>query len=308
MSWSRAAAGRLCAAAQASRSPGSCLVRVKASGPRHVTETLRRGHSVHWGRSLCVSGDPLRAHLRKLSQLHPVRDQGRDQDRDRDRVETVATSLSEGRLHLTRPPPPHAYRRAGSRVPAASHALFTGNCGGSGRRCSTSSTMQHSRASSAAAAAAKRRDEAGEQELTTHGSKADEQNLKEASAASSSTEKAPGEPEPEGGKPTKTQQLKKVFKEYGAVGVCFHIGISLMSLGMSYLLISSGVDMTAVLCKLGFSEAVVRSKMAAGTSTFFLAYALHKLFAPVRISTTLVSVPLIVRYFRKTGLFKPPTP
>lgn len=66
----------------------------------------------------------------------------------------------------------------------------------------------------------------------------DEQNLKEASAASSSTEKAPGEPEPEGGKPTKTQQLKKVFKEYGAVGVCFHIGISLMSLGMSYLLIS----------------------------------------------------------------------
>uniref|UniRef100_A0AAQ5ZCD7 DUF1279 domain-containing protein n=1 Tax=Amphiprion ocellaris TaxID=80972 RepID=A0AAQ5ZCD7_AMPOC len=56
------------------------------------------------------------------------------------------------------------------------------------------------------------------------------------------------------------------------------------------------------------SEAVVRSKMAAGTSTFVLAYAIHKLFAPVRISITLVSVPLIVRYFRKTGLFKPPTP
>lgn len=59
-------------------------------------------------------------------------------------------------------------------------------------------------------------------------------NLKEASAA----EKAPVEPEPEGGKPNKTQQLKKVFKEYGAVGVCFHIGISLMSLGMFYLLLS----------------------------------------------------------------------
>lgn len=66
--------------------------------------------------------------------------------------------------------------------------------------------------------------------------------------------------------------------------------------------------MTAILCKLGFSEAFVQSKMAAGTSTFVLAYAIHKLFAPVRMSITLVSVPLIVRYFRKTGLFKPPTP
>lgn len=51
-------------------------------------------------------------------------------------------------------------------------------------------------------------------------------------------EKGPVKPEPEGGKPNKTQQLKKVFKEYGAVGVSFHIGISLMSLGMFYLLLS----------------------------------------------------------------------
>ncbi|XP_041114383.1 protein FAM210B, mitochondrial-like [Polyodon spathula] len=107
-------------------------------------------------------------------------------------------------------------------------------------------------------------------------------------------------------KPNKSQQLKKVFKEYGAVGVVFHIGISLMSLGIFYLAISSGTDMTALLFKVGFSEALVQSKMAAGTSTFVLAYAVHKLFAPVRISITVVSVPFIVRYFRKVGLFKPP--
>ncbi|KAM3878064.1 protein FAM210B, mitochondrial [Diretmus argenteus] len=142
------------------------------------------------------------------------------------------------------------------------------------------------------------------------------QNLKEpsipssssTSTSSSSVPKAPGEAEPDDGKPNKTQQLKKVFKEYGAVGVSFHVTISLMSLGMFYLLVSSGIDMAAVLCKLGFSEAVVQSKMAAGTSTFVLAYAVHKLFAPVRMSITLVSVPLIVRYFRKTGLFRPPAP
>ncbi|XP_077384767.1 protein FAM210B, mitochondrial [Festucalex cinctus] len=132
-------------------------------------------------------------------------------------------------------------------------------------------------------------------------------NEKEASLTPPPGGEAPRDLEPEGNKPSKSQQLKKVFKEYGAVGVSFHIGISLMSLGMFYLLISSGIDMAAMLSKLGFSEAIIRSKMAAGTSTFVLAYAVHKLFAPVRISITLVSVPFIVRHFRKTGLFKPPT-
>ncbi|XP_051931998.1 protein FAM210B, mitochondrial isoform X4 [Hippocampus zosterae] len=134
----------------------------------------------------------------------------------------------------------------------------------------------------------------------------DTNNAEEAPQTPPPGEKAPGEPEPEENKPNKTQQLKKVFKEYGAVGVSFHVGISLMSLGMFYILISSGIDMASVLSKLGFSEAVIRSKMAAGTSTFVLAYAVHKLFAPVRISITLVSVPFIVRHFRRTGLFKPP--
>lgn len=191
---------------------------------------------------------------------------------------------------------PHGTRR----TEPVGDVWFTGTCGVFTR------TMQTRASSTAAAAAAKQRDVDVDQH--TDSNKEDEQNLKDASAPSSSTAKAPGEPEPEGGKPSKTQQLKKVFKEYGAVGVSFHIGISLMSLGMFYLLISSGIDMAAVLCKVGFSEAVVKSKMAAGTSTFVLAYAIHKLFAPVRISITLMSVPLIVRYFRKTGLFKPPSP
>ncbi|XP_019492874.1 PREDICTED: protein FAM210B, partial [Hipposideros armiger] len=95
-------------------------------------------------------------------------------------------------------------------------------------------------------------------------------------------------------------------QEYGAVGVSLHIGISLVSLGIFYMVVSSGVDMSAILLKLGFQESLVQSKVAAGTSTFVVAYAIHKLFAPVRISITLASVPFIVRYFRKVGFFKPP--
>ncbi|KAL2763536.1 protein FAM210B, mitochondrial [Daubentonia madagascariensis] len=107
-------------------------------------------------------------------------------------------------------------------------------------------------------------------------------------------------------KQSKSQQLKKIFQEYGAVAVSLHIGISLISLGIFYMVVSSGVDMSAVLLKLGFKESLVQSKLAAGTSTFVVAYAMHKLLAPVRISITLVSVPFIVRYFRKVGFFKPP--
>uniref|UniRef100_A0A663MVC7 Family with sequence similarity 210 member B n=1 Tax=Athene cunicularia TaxID=194338 RepID=A0A663MVC7_ATHCN len=124
--------------------------------------------------------------------------------------------------------------------------------------------------------------------------------------AGGSPEKAATDSRGESKKLHKSQQLKQVFKEYGAIGVSFHVGISLVSLGIFYLAVSSGVDMTAVLFKLGFSESSLQSKMAAGTSTFVLAYAVHKLFAPVRISITIVSVPFIVRYCRKIGFFKPP--
>ncbi|KAM4030440.1 protein FAM210B, mitochondrial [Anomaloglossus baeobatrachus] len=111
----------------------------------------------------------------------------------------------------------------------------------------------------------------------------------------------------DGQKLSKTQQLKRVFKEYGGVAVAFHVGISLVSLGIFYALVSSGLDVPSLLLKVGFSEAVVQSKLASGTSTFVLAYAVHKLFAPVRISITVVSVPFLVRYFRRTGFFKPPS-
>ncbi|GAA6235404.1 protein FAM210B [Lates japonicus] len=302
-------AGSVSAAAldRALSSPGS-----KANRLRHVTLTLRKGHTYQCRRSVCVSVGGVDSTLAHLEKQHPDPPPVQTWEssgfvitdwRHLDRVASVAVNLAQsGCSDNIRPPLAQAQRRRRRGGEPGADVLFTGNWGVSSL-CSTG-TMNIRALSTAPAA--KKSDAAEEQ--TTAGNKGDEQNLKEASSTSTSTEKAPGEPEPEGGKPTKTQQLKKVFKEYGAVGVCFHIGISLMSLGMFYLLISSGIDMAAMLCKLGFSEAVVRSKMAAGTSTFVLAYAIHKLFAPVRISITLVSVPLIVRYFRKTGLFKPPTP
>uniref|UniRef100_A0A803YMH1 DUF1279 domain-containing protein n=1 Tax=Meleagris gallopavo TaxID=9103 RepID=A0A803YMH1_MELGA len=113
-----------------------------------------------------------------------------------------------------------------------------------------------------------------------------------------SPEKAATDLSGENKKLNKSQQLKQVFKQYGAVGVSFHVGISLISLGIFYVAVSSGVDMTPVLFKLGFSESSLQSKMAAGTSTFVLAYAIHKLFAPVDVAVR--SVVLIFPFVKSS--------
>lgn len=54
------------------------------------------------------------------------------------------------------------------------------------------------------------------------------------------------------------------------------------------------------------TNSIVSDNIATGASTFVIAYAVHKLFAPIRISITLVSAPLIVRYLRNKGILKAP--
>ena len=51
-------------------------------------------------------------------------------------------------------------------------------------------------------------------------------------------------------------------------------------------------------------EHLAESAAAAGATTFVIAYAVHKVFAPVRIGITLSSAPFIVRYLRSKGILK----
>lgn len=103
---------------------------------------------------------------------------------------------------------------------------------------------------------------------------------------------------------TPREKLKKAAKEYGSVLIVFHVGISLISLGTVYFFISSGVDVQQWIGWMGMSNANENTKIVAGASQFIIAYAIHKSLAPVRISITLVSVPLIVRYLRAKGIMK----
>ena len=68
----------------------------------------------------------------------------------------------------------------------------------------------------------------------------------------------------------------------------------------------SNVDVMSILTYLNID--LGKAQAAAGTaSTFAVAYAVHKVFAPVRIAITLTCAPLIVRSLRARGILKTPT-
>ncbi|XP_020807369.1 protein FAM210A-like [Drosophila serrata] len=124
------------------------------------------------------------------------------------------------------------------------------------------------------------------------------------SSTSSSSSSSSSVDAQNGDKLSKKEQLKRAFKDYGATIVAFHVGISLISLGGFYALVSSGINFVPVLEMLGIASSAIAEKVATG-STFVVAYAVHKVFAPVRISITLGSTPFIVRYLRSKGFMKP---
>ncbi|OWR44928.1 hypothetical protein KGM_214210 [Danaus plexippus plexippus] len=99
-------------------------------------------------------------------------------------------------------------------------------------------------------------------------------------------------------------KLKRAVKEYGSTVIIFHVTISLLSLGGCYILVSSGVDVTALLKYFNMTEGPLSTAVASNTGTFVIAYGIHKIFAPARIAVTLTATPFIVRYLRNIGFLK----
>ncbi|XP_037076920.1 protein FAM210B, mitochondrial-like [Pollicipes pollicipes] len=108
--------------------------------------------------------------------------------------------------------------------------------------------------------------------------------------------------------PSQRQRLKLAVRDYGGTVIVFHVTISLASLGFFYLAVKSGLDVVGLLRWVGLGDSLAQSKLVTGGSTFVLAYAVHKVFAPARIATTLACTPFIVRSLRRRGLLKTPPP
>lgn len=66
----------------------------------------------------------------------------------------------------------------------------------------------------------------------------------------------------------------------------------------------SGVDLVAVLKHFNIGEGTLTKVAASNAGTFVIAYAVHKVFAPLRVAITLTATPFILRYLRKIGFLK----
>lgn len=88
------------------------------------------------------------------------------------------------------------------------------------------------------------------------------------------------------------------------VGVIEHHSLNLFCFHIFFLF--SGIDVQAALQKIGMSSTITDSNVATEASTFVVAYACHKVFAPLRMLMTITCTPLIVRKLRKIGFLKEP--
>jgi hypothetical protein len=99
---------------------------------------------------------------------------------------------------------------------------------------------------------------------------------------------------------SRRQKAKTFAIEYGRVGICTHIVLSVLSFSVIYVGVSSGVDVTAVLESVGMSTSV-SYKTTNSAGSFLIAYTLYKVLAPVRWPLTFAVTPVVLRALRRRG-------
>ncbi|KAL2722236.1 Transmembrane protein [Vespula squamosa] len=107
---------------------------------------------------------------------------------------------------------------------------------------------------------------------------------------------------------TKKERFKMIVKDYGKVVIVFHVAISLMSLGFFYTAVISGVDLMPYIETIYNVDNEKIMKILNDSSGFLLAYTIHKMLAPIRLSITCAVTPWLVSYLRKKGILKRPMP
>lgn len=86
---------------------------------------------------------------------------------------------------------------------------------------------------------------------------------------------------------SKWQQLKKLYKEYWYIVVPVHLVTSVGWYGGFYYLASSGIDIIGYLEHFGVSEFFIKPLRDSTMGYFAVAYALYKIFTPLRYTVTL---------------------
>jgi hypothetical protein len=83
-----------------------------------------------------------------------------------------------------------------------------------------------------------------------------------------------------------------LLKKYGAAYLITSISFAIVSYAICYLLISQGVDVEALLKKIGIEA----SSTASNVGTAGLAYAVHKAASPIRFPPTVALTPVVANW------------
>lgn len=94
---------------------------------------------------------------------------------------------------------------------------------------------------------------------------------------------------------SKGDQAKDLLKRYGSAYLLTSISFALVSFAACYALVSSGVDVGALLARVGLQASDTSERVG----TFALAYAAHKALSPVRFPPTVALTPVVARWLGK---------
>jgi len=90
-------------------------------------------------------------------------------------------------------------------------------------------------------------------------------------------------------------QAKDLLKRYGSAYLITSISLSVVSFGVCYILVSSGLDVAGFLGRLGLTVSGTSEKVGAVA----IAYAAHKALSPVRFPPTVILTPVVAKILGK---------
>jgi len=89
---------------------------------------------------------------------------------------------------------------------------------------------------------------------------------------------------------------KDLLAKYGIAYLITSISFAIVSFTISYALVSSGIDVKALLSKVGIT---LKGSGQANVGTVAIAYAAHKAASPIRFAPTVALTPVVARLIGK---------
>ena len=90
------------------------------------------------------------------------------------------------------------------------------------------------------------------------------------------------------------ESAKSLLKKYGIAYLATSIPLAMVSFGICYVLVDSGVDVSSLLDNVG-----IHSEAGEKAGTFAIAYAAHKAASPIRFPPTVLLTPIVAKLIGK---------